>query len=131
MNLRFRKNPTPLPFQNNTAKDYLTFIYWKKSFDIIPLTEVDAQYVLRRQKVQYDKLGNKENLKINMLNSECNAAEDSNKRGRPSATEHENVSESTDNDTDSLIAAASCTEWLQINLSVHAIGQHIGKTPRC
>jgi hypothetical protein len=126
MNLRFRKNPTPLPFQNNTAKDYLTFIYWKKSFDIIPLTEVDAQYVLRRQKVQYDKLGNKESLKINMLNSECNTAEDSNKRGRPSATENENVSESTDNDADSLIAAASCNEWLQINLSVHVIGQHIG-----
>ena len=128
MSLKYRKNPTPLPFKNNTARDYLLFIYWKKNFDIVPLTEVDAQYVLRRQKNQYELLGlgNKDNHKLNLFDSKSNIAEDSNKRGRASNTENENVSENTENDADSLIAAASCNEWLQINLTVQEIGEHIG-----
>lgn len=126
MSLKYRKNPTPLPFDNKTARDYLLFIYWKKIFDIVPLTEVDAQYILRRQKNQYDRLGNKENQKLNSFDSKSNTTEDSNKRGRASNTENENVSENTENDADSLIAAASCNEWLQINLTVQEIGKHIG-----
>ena len=129
-----RQTPSPLPFNIFAAKDYLAFTYWKKSFDLVPLNEVDAQYVLRRQKLHVEKnnrnrITASDNHIKNNITSESMKNSESNKRIRPSSTDTDPSPETTEIDTETLIASASSTEWLQINLQVQQIGQYIGEGP--
>jgi hypothetical protein len=127
-----RQVPSPLPFNIFAAKDYLSFTYWKKSFDLVPLNEVDAQYVLRRQKLRAEK-NNRHRLAAsdghikNNNTAESVKNSESNKRIRPNSTDSDPSPENTEIDTETLIASASSTEWLQINLQVQQIGQYIGE----
>ena len=50
-----RVDPLPLPFGAVSARDYLTFLHWKKLFEIIPLSTTDAQIVLKHKTLMYNK----------------------------------------------------------------------------
>jgi hypothetical protein len=127
-----RQSPSPLPFNIFSATDYLSFTYWKKSFDLVPLNEVDAQYVLRRQKLQAEKnnrnrlAASDAHIKDNFTVESAKNSE-SNKRIRQNSADSDPSPENTEIDTETLIASASSTEWLQINLQVQHIGQYIGE----
>lgn len=118
-----------MPFEAFTVRHFLNYIYWKKIFELIPLTDNDAQYVLRRQKNNTEKIRIKssDNSDLNNTELEQNENTDSNKRNRPNSGGNETPPENTESDADSLISAASSTEWLQINLPVETIGEYIGK----
>ena len=105
---KLRRAPSPLPFGSVTAPEYLSYIHWKKSFQIAPLTLTDAQYVLRRD---------------NSVTSRIKSTSyDTNKRSRadpgPECSEGDLVEDA--------VLKATVTEWLQINLTMRDIGQHIG-----
>ena len=139
-----RVDPLPLPFGAVSARDYLTFLHWKKLFEIIPLTTTDAQIVLKHKTLMYNK-NNKDkdkdkdqneniykeddrfiidNLREQFFNSSKN--DPTNKRNRTGGTE--SGPEHLESDfLESLIVSASYEEWLQINLPLKQIGIYLGK----
>ena len=137
-----RESPSPLPFGAFNTRDYLSFLHWKKVFEIVPLTTVDAQIVIKYKTTKHNK-NNK--LKVqNGANDESHLEDDrliipslreqffnslkndsSNKRNRVGADSGPDNPESEF--LESLIVSATFDEWLQINVSLKQIGIYLGK----
>ena len=138
-----RKSPSPLPFGAFNTRDYLIFLHWKKVFEIVPLTNVDAQIVIKYKTTKYNKNSNKvksengnndeshleddryiiPNLREQFFNSLKN--DSSNKRNRIGADS--GIENPESEFLESLIVSATFDEWLQINVPLKQIGVYLGK----